>query len=76
MVGFTKNCSPLMFALDEYSEWPFRGTSYVYDCTYYLCYRMLYAGDALKETIVVEGLVYLFCYRVLAFCGYSFPFQI
>lgn len=34
--GFRKNCSPLMFALDEY-EWPFVGTSYVSVRTYYVC---------------------------------------
>lgn len=37
---------------------------------------MLYAGDALKEVIVIEGPVYLLSYRVLGFCGNSFPFQI
>lgn len=30
---------------------------------------MLYVGDALKGMIIIEGLVYLFCYRRLGFRG-------
>lgn len=54
IVGFSKNCAPPMFALDGYSGWPFMGTSYVYDCACYICYRMLDAADVLKEMIIVE----------------------
>lgn len=47
-----------------------------------LAYHMLmfvhirYVGDTLKEMIVIEGLIYLFCYRGLGFCGKKLFFSL